>query len=102
MTTTSPAVSPTVLARLAAELDGRGASGDAKNLMRGRVIVVVVENAVAPGVGPAVLGENALEGCGRIIRVGRHGALAHHQRQPAVGTCPSSSKMKVSVLSGAL
>ena len=70
--------------------------------MRGRVVVVVVEDAVAPGLGPAVLGEGALEGRRRIGRVRRDRARRTISGSRLFGTLPSSLKMKVSVPSGAL
>src|SRR5438270_12367353 len=54
------------LPTLATKPDPGLAGGDAEHLMRGAVIVVMRVDAVAPGAGPAMLGEQPLAGRGAV------------------------------------
>jgi hypothetical protein len=80
------------LPALAAELDPGAACGDAEHFMRRAVVMVLPVDAVAPGIGPAVLGEQPLAGRGAVAAFGQRAAIDDERQGGLFGTMPSSSK----------
>src|SRR3981081_3500602 len=73
------------LPAVAAEPPPGMAAGDAKRLVHRRVVVQIIEHAVAPHLAPAIGAEQSLDGFLRVAVVDIDSALVDHEGQGIIG-----------------